>query len=132
MVSSRGKKVVQHIRQISYNIVKQLESKAQKDKVCLKDTESTVWFGAYDNDVLLGVAGSICKNGKGRIRGVFVLPEYRKIGAGKMMMDYIMHHFADCGACYVDQLSSQYEWWVKQGWKIKSIVPNGAWIYKKI
>ena len=123
---------MQHVRQISYNTVKTLASKAAKDKVCLKDTATTKWFAAYDDDVLLGVAGSILKNGNGRIRGVYVLPEYRKLGAGRMMMEHIMFYFSDSGACYVDQLSSQYEWWVKQGWKIKSIVPNGAWIYKTI
>jgi GNAT superfamily N-acetyltransferase len=123
---------MQHVREISYNTVKPLASKALKDKVCLKDTATTKWFAAYDNDVLLGVAGSILKNGNGRIRGVYVLPEYRKLGAGRMMMDHIMYYFSDNGACYVDQLSSHYDWWVKQGWKIKSIVPNGAWIYKTI
>lgn len=120
------------INKIEFDIVKPLSSKAIKDKVCLKDTKTTVWFGAYDEKNLCGVAGSILKDGKGRIRGVFVLPEYRKLGIGSKLMEHIINYFKSNNACYIDQLSSNPNWWVKKSWKIKSTVKNGAWVYKNI
>ena len=120
------------IQQIPYETVKQFFNLAKKDKVNLKDTKTTVWFGYYAHGILRGVAGTILKHGKGRIRGVFVPENYRGKGYGQSLMKYVMRYFEQENACYVDQLASNYEWWIKQGWKIKSIVKNGAWVYKVI
>lgn len=118
--------------EIDYNMVKTLNNKAKLDKVCLKDTQTTKWFGAYLDNVLCGVAGTILNNGKGRIRGVFVLKEHRKHGIGSKLMNYIINYLIDNNACYIDQLSSHPEWWIKNNWKVKSKVKNGSWIYKTI
>lgn len=120
------------IKQIDFQLVKPLSSKAIKDKVCLKNTNTTIWFGAYNEINLCGVAGSILKGSKGRIRGVFVLPEYRKLGIGSMLMQYIVDYFKNNNACYIDQLASNPNWWVQKNWKVKSTVKNGAWVYKNI
>jgi N-acetylglutamate synthase-like GNAT family acetyltransferase len=120
------------IEKVNHNVIQKLSNKAKKDKVNLKDTETTQWFAIYGNDVLLGCAGTILKNGKGRIRGVFVLPEYRKLGLGSKLMQFIIDDLSNNNACYIDQLSSQPNWWLKNGWKTKSVVKNGSWIYKII
>ena len=120
------------IKQITYDEVKQFSNMAKKDKVNLKDTETTIWFGYYDNEALVGVTGTILKHGKGRIRGVFVPKDHRGKGYGQTLMEYIMKYFDKENACYVDQLASNYEWWLKKGWNLKSIVKNGAWVYKII
>lgn len=119
------------IQKITHNIIKPLISKSKNDKVCLKDTKTTEWFGIY-TESLSGCAGVIIKNGKGRIRGVFILPEKRKLGLGSQLMSYIIDYMEESGVTYIDQLSSSPSWWVKNGWTIKSNVKNGSWIYKKI
>jgi GNAT superfamily N-acetyltransferase len=120
------------IMEIEYKQVKTLVNKAKYDKVCLKDTKTTKWFGAFIDKLLCGVAGTILKNGKGRIRGVFVVKEHRKLGMGSQLMKHIINYLSDNHACYIDQLASNPEWWVKNNWKIKSLARNGAWIYKTI
>ena len=120
------------IQEISYTNVKPLIKYARHDKVCLKDTETTKWFGIYEKDRLCGVAGSIAKDGKGRIRGVFVLQEHRGKSYGSTLMNHLMTYFSNNNVNYVDQLSSHPEWWLEQGWQSKSIVKNGQWIYKNI
>lgn len=117
---------------IEYNIVKTLINKAKYDKVCLKDTITTKWFGAFIDGVLCGVAGTILKNGKGRIRGVFVVKEHRKLGIGSQLMNYIIKFLSDNNACYIDQLASNPDWWIKHNWKIKAPAKNGAWVFKTI
>jgi N-acetylglutamate synthase-like GNAT family acetyltransferase len=120
------------IQKITHNEVKPLISKSKGDKVCLKDTKTTQWFGVYQEEALCGCAGVIIKNGKGRIRGVFILPDCRKFGMGSKLMRYIVEYMEDSGVSYIDQLSSHPNWWLKNGWTTKSIVTNGSWIYKKI
>jgi N-acetylglutamate synthase-like GNAT family acetyltransferase len=118
------------IETVNYAEVKKLLNKAKKDKVNLKDTATTQWFAIYQDNVLCGCAGTILKFGKGRIRSVFVLPEYRKLGLGSKLMKHIVEDLSNNNACYIDQLSSQPSWWIKNGWKVKSEVKNGSWIYK--
>ena len=118
------------IETVSHEVIKKLSNKAKLDKVNLKDTKTTKWFAIYGNDILLGCAGTILKHGKGRIRGVFILPQYRKFGFGSKLMTHIIEDLKNNHACYIDQLSSQPNWWIKNGWKTKSIVKNGSWIYK--
>ena len=120
------------IEQINFKKVKTFTAPASKEKVCLKDTKTTIWFGAFIDNNLCGIAGSILKNGKGRIRGVFVLPQYRKNGVGSQLMEHIINYFKNNNACYIDQLASNPNWWVNKNWKIKSTVKNGAWVYKNI
>jgi GNAT superfamily N-acetyltransferase len=121
-----------NIKQIDYKEVKTLINKAKYDKVCLKDTNTTKWFGAFIENMLCAVAGTILKNGKGRIRGVFVVREHRKLGIGSQLMNYIIEYFSNNNACYIDQLASNPDWWVKKNWKVKSLARNGAWVYKTI
>lgn len=129
----KKKRLMLHsIAEISYNTVKPLSSKASKDKVCLKDTPQTQWFGAYIENELCGVAGAAVKDGNGRIRGVYVLPQHRGKGLGSTMMQALMAYFDNKSVCYVEQLASQPDWWLKQGWKLKAPHKNGAWIYKTL
>lgn len=119
---------------IPYQQVKPWMGRAAKDGVCLKDTAGgTTWFGALDEQgALCGVAGATLKAGKGRIRGVFVLPEHRGKKIGSTLMDSVLEWFCEQNACYIDQLSSLPGWWIKRGWKIKAPAKRGAWIYKII
>ncbi len=119
-----------NIEPINFDIAKLLSSKAKKDKVNLKDTETTKWFGVYLDNKLCGVAGTILKNGKGRIRSVFVIEEYRGQGLGSSLMKFIIDDLIENNACYIDQLASNPKWWIEQSWKVKSVVKNGSWIYK--
>lgn len=120
------------IEQINFEKIKLLSNLASKEKVCLKNTTTTIWFGAFIEENLCGVAGSILKNGKGRIRGVFVVPSSRKLGVGSLLMEHLINYFKANNACYIDQLAVNPNWWLNKNWKIKSKVKNGAWIYKNI
>jgi GNAT superfamily N-acetyltransferase len=121
------------IRIITHNEVKVFQSKAAKEGICLKDTKTTTWFGAFDDDNnLCGVAGTILKNGKGRIRGVYVDPNKRGNNYGSSLMYNIIEWLCSNNACYIDQFAGKPNWWVKQGWKIKKSTDNGSWVYKTI
>tara|TARA_Y100001972_G_scaffold71073_2_gene86459 strand:- start:613 stop:996 length:384 start_codon:yes stop_codon:yes gene_type:complete len=120
------------IEQVNHSEVKKLSNLAKKDKVNLKDTATTKWFAIYYHNKIIGCAGTILKNGKGRIRGVFILSKYRGLGLGSKLMKHIIDDLIDNHACYIDQLSSQPKWWLNNGWKVKSTVKNGSWIYKLV
>jgi N-acetylglutamate synthase-like GNAT family acetyltransferase len=118
------------IVEVTHDRIWHLNGAAKKDKVCLKDTNTTKWFAIYVDYHIIGCAGIIIKGSKGRIRGVFILPEHRNKGYSSQLMSYIIKYMTDENVCYIDQLSSQPEWWIKNGWKEKSKALNGSWVYK--
>jgi len=127
MVSSR-----EIIKEVSIDVLLPLKNMAKKDKVNISEPSSNgKFFASYDEEGnLVGCAGIIVKNNKGRIRSVFIKPEYRGKGYSSTLMSYIIKYMTDLHVCYIDQLSSQPEWWIKNGWKEKSKVKNGSWIFK--
>lgn len=57
--------------------------RAARERVSLKDARNTTWYWVATQ----GCAGLMALRGKARIKGVFVLKEYRGAGVGTALVD---------------------------------------------
>ena len=84
-------------------------------------------LGAYDKEVLIGICGVWILNklyvGKHlEPDNVFVLPEYRSSGVGKLMLDQVLNYALEIGCntaeinCYINN-EKGVRFWNKQGYK---------------
>ena len=74
---------------IQFKLIKGYASRAAKERVSVKDTPSTVWFGVFDSE-LIGFGGVIIKGSKARVKSIFVLPEHRGKGYGSLLTDHMI------------------------------------------
>lgn len=84
-------------------------------------------LGAYNNEILVGICGVWVLNklyiGKHvEPDNVFVLPEYRSSGVGKLMLDRVLEYATEIGCdaseinCYI-QNDRGIQFWKNQGYK---------------
>jgi len=84
-------------------------------------------LGAYDREVLIGICGIWVLNklyiGKHlEPDNVFVLPEYRSSGVGKLMLDRVLNYALEIGCntaeinCYINN-EKGIQFWNNQGYK---------------
>lgn len=75
------------VRFVDFSEIKKYASKAAKERVSVKDTDSTLWIAVYDPE-LVGFGGLLVKPPKARIKGDWMLPEHRGKGYGHMMTEF--------------------------------------------
>ena len=75
------------VRFVDFNEVKKYASKAAKERVSVKDTDSTLWIAVYDPE-LVAFGGLLVKPPKARIKGDWTLPDQRGKGYGHMMTEF--------------------------------------------
>ena len=118
---------------ISFDKIKKYASKASKDGVSVKNTGSSIWFGIYDNEELVGFGGLILKLPKARIKGDWVFPEKRGKGYGHELTKFrlnICKKYRNIKILEAYSLHPNY-YKVKLGWSIKSEYKKGTWIVEK-
>jgi len=80
---------------IKFDMIKGFASRAAKERVSVKDTASTVWFGIFENfyteeSELVGFGGVIIKGSKARVKSIYVLPEHRGKGYGSLLTEHMI------------------------------------------
>lgn len=118
---------------IKFDQIKKYASKAAKDGVSVKDTPSTMWFGIWDDDDLVGFGGLIIKLPKARIKGDWVLPEHRGKGYGHELTNYRLSMCKKNPNIKVLEAYSLHPDYYKNrlGFKVRSEYRTGTWIVEK-
>lgn len=118
---------------IKFDAIKKYASKAAKDGVSVKTTPSTMWFGIWDQEELVGFGGLILKLPKARIKGDWVFPEHRGKGYGHILTE---HRFSVCkkfpNIRVLEAYSLHPDYYKdKLGWSVKGEYRPGTWIVEK-
>lgn len=72
--------------------------RAARERVSLKDSHNTTWYWVATQ----GCAGLMILKGKARIKGVFVLKEYRGLGVGTELADELERQAVKAGAAEIE------------------------------
>lgn len=115
---------------IKFAEIKRFASKAAKDGVSVKDTPSTLWFGVWDNDQLVGFGGLLIKLPKARIKGDWILPEHRGKGYGHHLTEHRLTVCKNHNNIKKIEAYSLHPHYYKDrlGWKVKGQYKPNTWI----
>lgn len=68
------------ITQISFEQIETYKSVVKKERVTLDNPPEAVWFGAHQNNELVGFAAAVIKKKSARLKSDYVFKEYRGKG----------------------------------------------------
>lgn len=71
--------------QVDYADVKKFGSLAKRERVAISDTKNTYWFEIQLHREVVGVCGLYLATNKCRIKGDWILPQYRGQGLGEFI-----------------------------------------------
>ena len=81
-------------KKCAWEDIAELEKVAKSTKNTVKNSKNTVWWGLFDNDKPVGCIGLyLMSNARGRIKSIYIKPEYRYKGYGNEASD-IVEYFA--------------------------------------
>lgn len=115
---------------VKFADIKKFASKAAKEGVSLKDTPSTLWFGAWEGDQIVGFAGLLIKIPKARMKSVWIIPEHRGKGYGHLLTQ---HRLDACkknkNIRKIEAYSLHPQYFQNTlGWKVKGQYKPNTWI----
>ncbi len=87
---------------------------------CTKNTE---WYAVLVDDLVVGVAGLIRIRTGFRLKGLYVTPEHRGNGIGRVLLDYRMRICSDRCAS-VEVLTRYPEAYMKRGFLVIGRTPH--------
>jgi len=109
------------IFKVSYSEICAYANAAKRERSIVSDQTGLTWFGAYDNGVLVGFGGAIAKKGSGRIKGTYVLPEFRGNGISKYLNAACFNFLVDeKKVCIINAFVTtdrNRAWYLKNGFK---------------
>ena len=119
------------VRIVSFEEIKHHAYLASKERVSVKHTPSTIWFGIFDPK-LVGFGGLIFKKDKARIKGDFVLHQYRGKGYGHLLTKYRIDTLKKTGRIKIIEAYSLHPKYYKSlGFKEIKMYSKGVHIMQK-
>ena len=73
------------LTEVSYTNVKSFASRGSKERVSISNTNNTIWFHITYKDNIVGVCALYLAKNKCRIKGDWIIPEYRGKGLGEFI-----------------------------------------------
>lgn len=83
------------IKKVEFGDIKHLSAKASKESVSISDTSKTLWFAAYVDNEIVGCAGIYEALPYHRLKGIWIMPEYRGKGIGKKLTEHRLEYCED-------------------------------------
>jgi len=77
---------------IDFNDVKQYKGIVTKERVTLENPAEAVWFGAYQDNELLGFNCSVIKKGIARYKSDYVMKHHRGKGVYNKLFEFRLAH----------------------------------------
>jgi len=116
------------LRRVDYAEVAPFKSAAAKDHVSIADTRETFWFAYEDGPKLIGFCGLLRTAFGGRIKGIWVKPEFRGRGDGRAMTLALIKTAVDDLLFFrLEALAHNPAVYEGLGWKrLGGPLPNGA------
>ena len=75
------------IKETQFESIKHFASRASKERVAIKPTQNTMWFALSLNEITVGCCALYLGKKKCRIKGDFVMLDYRGKGLGKLSVE---------------------------------------------
>lgn len=117
------------LRRVEYADVSPFKSAAARDHVSVSDTRETFWF-LYEDDAgaLIGFCGLLRTPLGGRVKGVWVKPEFRGRGHGTAMtVALIQQATEELFFLRLEALAHNPKFYEGMGWqRLGNPMPNGA------
>lgn len=119
------------VQESSYDSIKHFKSAASKERVSISDTNNTLWFEiqkmTYMAPKTIGCCGLYLAKNKCRIKGDFILKEYRGQGFGDFLTEcrkFIANHKK---YKKIEVLTLHPHYYRKQGFTINNEIRQGVW-----
>jgi len=113
------------IRKVNFATVQRFAKQAAKEHVSITDTNNTIWFIGEINDEIVAIAGLIQVAYGMRIKGVYVLPEYRAKGYGNELTQYLFE-LCHNRCSNIEVFAYNPNFYEHHGFKRFGSLPNGA------
>lgn len=116
------------LRRVSFQDVAPFKSAASRDHVSVADTRETFWFFYEVDGQMIGFCGVMRTALGGRIKGVWVKPEFRGQGHGTAMTKQLIQQATDdLLFLRMEALAHNPAFYEGLGWeRIGRPMPNGA------
>tara|TARA_R100000995_G_scaffold81760_1_gene54858 strand:+ start:845 stop:1267 length:423 start_codon:yes stop_codon:yes gene_type:complete len=116
-----------NLREVSFEIVKRFASKGAKERVSISNTQNTLWFAVSYRNNIIGVCGLYLAKNKCRIKGDYLLPEYRGKGIGEFITISRMSIIKSLGYANIEVLTLHPQYYAKIGFNIHKETRKGIW-----
>ncbi len=115
------------VRQADYSEVAPFKSRAARDHVAIAPTRGTYWFVYQHENDIVGVEGVIKTPTGGRLKAVWVKPEFRGRGYGKAMTDAVIDFAVNrLMMCRLEVFADNVRFYEGLGFRRFGVLPNGA------
>lgn len=103
----------------TYDEVAHLKDLAKKeDAHVYEGTTPIIWFKAVVDGVVVGSSGMLRASQKeARLRGWYVLPEYRHRGIGRMLCEIVEDEARDRGFAFIEAKTRYHDEMLRWGWE---------------
>ena len=112
--------------------VRKYSNLAKKERVSISNTNNTRWFEFKLDGESVGCCALIYQGKKVRIKGVYLLPQYRGHGHGVFMDDCLLSIAEEDGINIVEVLTLHPKFYKSRGFKIIKETNKGVFLAQKI
>lgn len=98
---------------------------AARERVSISDTSNTEWFAGVEDGRIMAVAGLIKTSTGYRIKGVYVVSDYRGKGHGATLTKHLMT-LCEARCADIEVFAYNAPFYESQGFKRFGVLPNGA------
>jgi N-acetylglutamate synthase-like GNAT family acetyltransferase len=117
--------------EVQYPEVKQFASRASKERVSISNTNNTLWFHIKDFSDLVGCCGLYLAKKKCRIKGDWILPQYRGKGFGEFITQCRLHLAKELEYDTIEVLTLHPHYYEAKGFTIHKETRKGVWLADK-
>lgn len=104
--------------QVEYESIKGFRKLAKKDRVSLSETKNTLWFHIKRDEELMGFCGIFLAKNKARLKGAWLLPQYRGMGNFDFINDCRLKVVKDYGYEKVEVFTLHRNHYTKRGFNL--------------
>ena len=115
------------LRDSSYREVRRFKALGSKERVSISDTKNTLWFMIEVEGEPAGCCGLYLTMTKARMKGDYVLPQYRGLGLGTLSSDFRIEKARELGYSLIETLTVNPDYYGKKGFTLNGKVREGVW-----
>ena len=119
------------LKEVEYMGIKQFKSLASKERVSISNTNNTLWFQLLDQKELVGCCGLYLAKNKCRIKGDWILPQYRGKGFGEFITQCRLLIAKELEYDLIEVLTLHPHYYKKKGFTIYKETRKGVWLADK-
>ena len=116
------------IKETQFESIKHFASRASKERVAIKPTQNTMWFALSLNEITVGCCALYLGKKKCRIKGDFVMLDYRGKGLGKLSVETRLQIAKKLGYKLIEVYTLHPKYYTSLGFTIHKELRKGVWV----